>query len=273
MAKTPAKRSETRTPKAEILEAQGSFTLITEPKALNAFITKACGLYHNAMDAIHVAAVSALYHAFKDGQYKPLNNLFAELKTNDKTALRNYIYRIEVACGFGEEIPRMGLHQDEYLEAHKRGKMFTYSSKEQELKLVSVDDLSDPEAKKMLKDARKFAEHLCVKHLINPMGLNEKTKEGWTRFNERNNLAEIAAFGNTEAVKAILGIKAKLQGKNTDVSSIHPKMKGLIEEYAGKAEQLGKQLSLDTEAIKSRAASARAGAEARQPSEATATQH
>jgi hypothetical protein len=232
------------TPKnIEYQTAEGKYLLITDANVLNNAVSQTLSLYDTVIHRLHVVAVSAIFNAVMEDGGNPdvLNRFFRGLRTNDQTALRNYVRRMHMAIGFGLNYVPNGRTQDEYKAAAEHGAVFTFSNGNREkgtaagFKIIRKADLPH------VMDNRKAAERLCVEFLINPELRDDPDDEektiGWTRFMDRNNLAELKRFGDADVVKAIKSINSRLASESVEVTA-SPEMQAFVARIAREAEEL-----------------------------------
>jgi hypothetical protein len=182
------------------------FKIVREAAALNNLVTKVIKAGQSYREQLHIAVVSALYHAAEHGQTAPLGRLYDSLTSNDQTALRgSYIRRIHAACGGldwadyinPEDGKNLPVPAEILASAQEAGSWLTYSEK------------NGFAVKQQVQPARDAFKKLAEEKLINP-----EPEKGWTFFYSRNNLSEIQQFGNKQVLQALTALVNNASGKS-----------------------------------------------------------
>lgn len=199
------------------------YEMIIDSKKLNLEATAVLKTYQSNGLRLHVLACSALYNAAMEGGGNPavLNRVYQALRSNDKTALRNFIRRLHIAVGLKKDHVPDGLDTEVIKEAAKLGTVFTFDSKDGGRFKVKGDNLENRAA---------FCE-LLQGHALNPDGKN------WFRFLEMNNFAEMKRFGDDDILKELKRLASKESSETMEVN-ISPTMRAFLAETAARAEEL-----------------------------------
>lgn len=182
--------------------------IIQDTKKLNQLITTTIRQGKTYRDNMHLAFISSLWHAAKHGQCAPLNRLFASFTSNDQTAARNFLRRVHAALGGLDFSSYIVDGEQEVIPAEvmnaavEAGSWLAYNAKNKNFAV-----------KKDTVDVREAFETLADGSLIEPDG------EVWKRFFDRNNLAELKAFGDAQFLKDMEAVEKKLAGDNARVDS------------------------------------------------------
>lgn len=188
------------------------FEIITERKALNAYVKRTVTNMKSVRDRMHVALVSSLVHAAAHGgldESHPLNVFYNALTSNEKTSVRQYLDRCFLVVG-GIDVEAINdasskdgepLDPKDTAKARKAGQWLGYSKDNGFF------------VKKDTQEARDAFGKLAEADLINPDGSR------WVRWMDRNNIAEMQAFGNAEFLKQLTSLANKASGGTKKVAS------------------------------------------------------
>lgn len=154
-------------------------------------------MYHAAYLYVARLAVVCVHHAAKHGQPAPLNMLYAGLHANDQAALRNFLRRTVLVCGFGLEDGHLpeNVTPEETKEALKRGEWIKFSATTETFGVIR-----DSESEYSKANKKFVAEKLA------PQMLEPSEENGWTAFNVKDNVKEFRALGDADAIKAIKSV-------------------------------------------------------------------
>lgn len=184
---TPA----TATPSKALVAVPGAkaaegvtLSIITDAKKAAAYVTSAVNVYAKSGRMIHVAFVTAMWHAATHGNPALLNRVYHALRTNDAQAAKLYVRRAHIIIGLEGENPE---GQDSLIiqAAADRGAVFALNKGE-----WSVIPERPAQRAALVK--------LCEERFIVP------DLERDQFFMERNNFAEVQTIGDTQALDAVL---------------------------------------------------------------------
>lgn len=176
--------------------------IIQDSGKLSAFIARTLTDYHKIGHALHVAAVSAIWHAAKTGNPVLLNRLYHGLRSNDGTALRAYIRRAAIIVGLNGEVPEGITDQSVIQAAFDAGKFLDF--KQQEF-IVTNGHTSDQ---------AKATVTLCEQFLLNPDGKVHK------RFMDRNNFAELSTLGDSQVLSQLEATMTRLLDSKSETRKV-----------------------------------------------------
>lgn len=162
------------------------FGMIKQAGKLNDGITMFLKDYTDLGIRAHVLGVSAIYHACMHGNAAPLNNLFAGLRPNDQTAVRQYVKRIQIINGLGDEkLELENLDSDVVNAALDTGKVLDFAQNQFRI------------ARGHTSEQAKTLAELCERRFLNPDGEKDKL------IFARNAFAEVRALGESDVLGQI----------------------------------------------------------------------
>lgn len=178
------------------------FLIIADTEKLASHVTLTLKQYVTVGEKLHVAVISAIWHACKHGNPAILNRVYEGLRSNDQTALKLYVRRASAINGMALAKSKFavpdGLPSEQVTEFVNAGTVLGF---EKGLFTVANGHTS-AQAKQMLA--------LCEERFINPDGENDRM------VFDRNNFAEVKTLGDVEVLSAIeKQVKAAL-GADTD---------------------------------------------------------
>ena len=201
--------------------------IITSTDALKTHIEGTRAIYRNAGNRMHVDIVSAIWHACKNGDPSLLNLIVPVLRSNDLQAVKMYARRIQVINGLDGYGDPEGLPTDVINEALDTGAVLTFEKGE--FRVI----------KGHTSDAAKSLASLCEARFIDPDGEVDK------KVFDRNNFAETAVLGDSEAIDAVLkAIKAASTSTDRKVIATTDATKKLFEQMADTLSVRKEQLTL-----------------------------
>lgn len=163
-------------------------SIITKTKELTTAVAAFAISYKEVQEQAHVIAVSAIWHVAKFGDVTNLNRLNAVLSSNDQTALKMYLRRIQTVNGLvlgGDNVSPEGLPSEVLNQKLEAGAIVTFKKGE----YVVV--------KGHTSDAATNLVGLCETRFITPDGKEDK------KVFERNNFAEQKTFGDVEVLDTL----------------------------------------------------------------------
>lgn len=161
------------------------FEIIQDGDKLSASIGSVLKLYTQTFEKLHIAVVSAIWHACKTGDAVYMNRIYPNLNSNDQQALRSYVRRIHAINGLDGEAPD-GLNADLVNAAVLEGSVFGFAKGQFSI----VHGHTSEQAQSMLK--------LVEERFINPDGKTDKM------VFERNNFAEVKLLGDVDLIEALI---------------------------------------------------------------------
>lgn len=209
--------------------------IIRDSKKLNAFIQSTMRMYASSGERIHCAVVSAMFQtaAPDSGNPKPLTVIYHGLRSNDQTALKNFIRRVHIAVGLGlDHVP----------EKDEHGNLFPQTYFNQAVTEGAVFDFKDKEFN-ILPGRMKQRKALCdlVEKLAEP-----DEKKGWRKVLDRNNFAELRIFGDEQVFEGIARLVKQSEGSERSVSRVSEPVKRMLTQLATQAQQLRESGQLST---------------------------
>lgn len=161
-----------------------------------------------AYELMHVACVSAIFHAAEHGQVAPLNAFYLGLNVNDRMSVKQYLRRTQ-----------MRRTVEKPLNPDGSGTWLTFESEKNTDERLLLGSFS-VNTKKM--DERKKWMALATDKLIACPAKPEGTPE-WVRFYQRENIAEAIAlrtFTDANVVALIKGIVKRIKDGDTDTTKV-----------------------------------------------------
>lgn len=206
------------------------FAIIRNAGELTASLQKQGKLAKSYRAIIHINAISCLWHAATTGNPGMLNRFYAKLVTNEQTALRTYIDRLQ------NKLIRVN-NKDSFEKDDEGNRLptdvkFLYYE-DRTFKVIPKDDaakhgLTEDNVMPYRANFAKLAEST----LINPQG-----KEGQRFFYERNNVADSRELYVDDA-KVMKAVQNLLNRQNTKIS---PKVRQFAQEFIDKTESVVEQ--------------------------------
>lgn len=200
--------------------------IITDKSKLTKHIQSAIKAYNASGRAIHVAVVSALWHAAKHGDPSLFNAVFDALRPNDKQAVQLYVRRAAAVVGLNGKNPD-GLPAEKIVGAVEAGAFMSLSKGAW---IVTQGHTS--------KQAKATAT-LCEKSLINPDG------ENFRYVLDRHNMAEIKTLGDTQVLDAVIAISKQLQPTERRAVNVTDQVRDFVTDFVGKAKAMKDQRTLN----------------------------
>lgn len=208
--------------------------LITDTAKLTAYITSTMKTYKSNGERVHVAFVSALYHAATTGQNALLNRVYSQLRSNDQSAVKLFVRRAHIINGMilaGANDPAKatpeGLETEALVALHLQGQVLDIVKGE----FVVTNGHTSAQAKGLAK--------LCTDRFAEPDGEIDRL------ILDRNNFAEVKTLGDAQVLEQLIKLAKSIEGstetKRVNVSqNIIDMMTGLKD----KAETMLGQLTL-----------------------------
>jgi len=235
--------------------------IITDKKALNALYVRTIQTGYDYRDLQHQAVINALYHGMVTGDIRWLTRLYYSFTSNDRTALKLYVARINFErngpTAEGEQ-PKPGIVAwDSKREGNEvpQGKAGGFAM------VTAGENASEPE-KAWIKDGRTFAADLIDKRLRfigDAAGTWREDINGERQpvvpFFSRNNLADVLTyFTDSQAIKALQRVIEQATGAKEIPGKVNAVSDKLKKELTVVAERIGRfeTQSNDAELIESK---------------------
>lgn len=176
-----------------------AFRDLRDNKKASAYIDETLSLYAEVGERLHVAACVALWHTVTHRNPALLNRLHSALRSNDQTALKLWIRRVQVTNGLilmneiepNAAIPTSDtggpLAAEVIAEAEETGSVLAFENKQYAIVSDTVD-------------AGKAMANLLVRRWFEPDGKVD------SKVFVRNNIAELVTYTDLDALKAVLRV-------------------------------------------------------------------
>jgi hypothetical protein len=185
--------------------------------------------YHSAGRRIHIAVVSAFYHAAAYGDPSMLNFVTNGLRSNDQGAVTLFVRRAAAIVGLDGKDPD-GMSRELIQAAVEKGGILGRKGGEF---FVTKGHTSD-EAKLTAK--------FCEARWINPDGKADKF------ILDRNNFTETSVIGDSDMLKSIIALAKRLDSdSDTRKVTVSPAVAKFFNDMKDKAEVMLGQTSLADE--------------------------
>jgi hypothetical protein len=201
--------------------------LIQDQAKLKTFIQKALSDYTSAGRRIHIAVVSAVFHAARTGDPSLLNFAYKGLRSNDQGAVKLFVRRAHAIIGLGGDNPDM--KPSEVVQAAiEKGTVLGLKQGD----FFIVKGHTSDEAKTLAK--------LCETRFINPDGEVDKF------ILDRNNFTETKIVGDADMLKSIVALAKRLEStsETTKVEVKNNRVRDFIAKMGDQASTMLSQLDL-----------------------------
>lgn len=203
-------------------------TLIKDSTKLNTYVTNTLKAYQSAGVRIHIAVISALYHAAATGQNAVINRIMAGLRSNDATAVRQFVRRVSAIVGLEGEEPD-GLAAEVIQAAVEAGALLDFKQGEFTIK----------EGRGHTSAIAKTWAKMCEERFINPDGERDKY------ILDRNNFTEVKTLGDVDALKNLIRAATAVEEEtDTRKLNVSKKVKDFFAKVRDQAEAMQNQYEL-----------------------------
>lgn len=176
--------------------------LMTTSAAIGAAVKSWAVSYRRAHEIVHPIFVSAVLMAAKDGNPVHLNHMYKTMTTNDQTAMKLYIRRIQtVLGGWDAETVKT---TEEMTGFHDLGKFLSFKDGE----FIVLKNDTSPNVKRA-----KTKMGILAKTIFKPDG------KKWKPLGQANNLSEVKTFGDDEFKKGLAQLVKKANGETKNYNS------------------------------------------------------
>lgn len=197
------------------------YSIIRDGAELNKAVTLVIKNGKTYRDRLHVAAVSALFHAAEHGQPEPLNRIYFSLTDNDKQALKNYIRRAAAIIGLGDVKQVLEMVKPDVLKAAVDIGTWLRFKNETGFEVIKNSQVET------VKAAKAGFMSLAESHLINPDGKQYK------RFFDRFVITEIKVLSGSTVLDTMTKTIKEVKAGNTDKREVqvYPEELALMETF------------------------------------------